>query len=192
MKSHCSWWLVGGCGLWKIIDQDMFSPQQLTLMWHVITTYKIPWQIIHGLEANCKITVGRDGSFTITAIYNIPAGSPLIISLGDPTNPTPIFAQYSLLPNDCATIIYKAMHLDPQIKELGYDFKDLLFQTWRRVVGLFPKQIESLTKKAPALRRQHLKAMHQKHLRKREQGESHCNYQDSTSWGKLKEMKNGQ
>ena len=66
---------------------------------------------------------------TVTAIYDIPAGSPLTISLGDPTNPTPIFAQYGFLPNDCATIFCKAMHLDPQIKELGFDFKDLLFQT---------------------------------------------------------------
>ena len=40
-----------------------------------------------------------------------------------------IFAQYGFLPNDCATIFCKAMHLDPQIKELEYDFKDLLFQT---------------------------------------------------------------
>lgn len=85
--------------------------------------------INHGSEANCEITVGGDGSFTVTAIYDIPAGSPLTISLGDATNPTPIFAQYGFLPNDCATIFCKAMHLDPQIKELGYDFKDLLFQT---------------------------------------------------------------
>lgn len=66
---------------------------------------------------------------TVTAGYDIPAGQPLTISLGDPTNPTPIFAQYGFLPNDCATIFCKAMHLDPQIKELEYDFKDLLFQT---------------------------------------------------------------
>lgn len=85
--------------------------------------------INHGSEANCEITVDGTGSFTVSALYDIPAGSPLTITLGDPTNPTPIFAQYGFLPNDCATIFCKAMHLDPQIKELGYDFKDLLFQT---------------------------------------------------------------
>jgi len=85
--------------------------------------------INHGSEANCEITVDGQGGFTVTAGNDIPAGQPLTISLGDPTNPTPIFAQYGFLPNDCATIFCKAMHLDPQIKELGYDFKDLLFQT---------------------------------------------------------------
>ena len=62
-------------------------------------------------------------------MYDIQPGESLKITLGDPTNPTPIFAQYGFLPNDCATIFCKAMHLDPIIKELGYDFKDLLFQT---------------------------------------------------------------
>ncbi|KAL7541276.1 hypothetical protein ACHAWF_006899 [Thalassiosira exigua] len=87
------------------------------------------FQLNHGSEANCEITVDNAGGVTVTAGYDVPAGTPLTISLGDPTNPTPIFAQYGFLPNDCATIFCKAMHLDPQIQELGYDFKDLLFQT---------------------------------------------------------------
>ena len=65
-------------------------------------------QINHGSEANCEITVDGMGGFTVTAMYDIPAGSPLTISLGDPTNPTPIFAQYGFLPQDCATIFCKA------------------------------------------------------------------------------------
>ena len=40
-----------------------------------------------------------------------------------------VFAQYGFLPSDCATIFCKAMHLDPQIKELGYEFQELLIQT---------------------------------------------------------------
>ena len=63
------------------------------------------------------------------AIYDIQPGTPLTTSLGDPSNPTPIFAQYGFLPNDCATLFCKAMHLERIIKYLGYDFKDLLFQT---------------------------------------------------------------
>mmetsp|Transcript_31074 Transcript_31074/g.59028 ORF Transcript_31074/g.59028 Transcript_31074/m.59028 type:complete len:472 (+) Transcript_31074:55-1470(+) len=82
----------------------------------------------HSAEPNCEITVDYDGNVNVQALYDIPAGSLLTISLGDPTNPTPIFAQYGFLPQDCATIFCKAMHLDPQIKELGYDFTDLLFQ----------------------------------------------------------------
>lgn len=83
----------------------------------------------HGSEANCEITVDQVGNFNVAALYDIPPGSPLTISLGDPTNPTPIFAKYGFLPTDCATIFCKAIHLEPQIEELGYDFKDLLFQT---------------------------------------------------------------
>lgn len=85
--------------------------------------------INHGAEANCEITVDQMGNFNVAALWDIQPGSPLTISLGDPTNPTPIFATYGFLPNDCSTIFCKAMHLDAQIKELGYDFKDLLFQT---------------------------------------------------------------
>jgi hypothetical protein len=83
----------------------------------------------HSAEPNCEITVDQQGNFNVAAMYDIAPGSPLTISLGDPTNPTPLFAQYGFLPNDCATIFCKAMHLEPQIKELGYDFSKLLIQT---------------------------------------------------------------
>ena len=63
------------------------------------------------------------------ALYDIPAGSPLTVSLGDPTNRTHIFAKYGFLPQDCATIFCKAIHLYPQIQELGYEFSDVLFHT---------------------------------------------------------------
>lgn len=83
----------------------------------------------HSAEPNCEITFDYQGNCNVQALYDIQPGTPLTISLGDPTNPTPIFAQYGFLPNDCATIFCKAMHLKPQIDALGYDFKDLLFQT---------------------------------------------------------------
>jgi len=83
----------------------------------------------HASEPNCEISADYDGNMIVAALYDVPAGSPLTVSLGDPTNPTPIFAQYGFLPQDCATIFCKAMHLEPQIEELGYEFKELLFQT---------------------------------------------------------------
>ena len=67
--------------------------------------------------------------FQATAVHDVQAGSPLTISLGDPSNPTPLFAKYGFLYNDCTTIFCKAMHLLPEIETLGYDFKDLLFET---------------------------------------------------------------
>jgi len=83
----------------------------------------------HAAEPNCQLAFDNMGNCQVTALYDIPAGSTLTISYGDPTNPTPLFAQYGFLPQDCPTIFCKAMHLEPQIKELGYDFSELLFQT---------------------------------------------------------------
>jgi len=40
-----------------------------------------------------------------------------------------LFAKFGFLPSDCTTIFCKAIHLESQIKDLGYDFKDLLFDT---------------------------------------------------------------
>jgi len=83
----------------------------------------------HSAEPNCEIQVDYAGNVNVVALYDISAGSPLTISLGDPANPTPIFAKYGFLPQDCATIFCKAMHLYPQMQELGYDVQDLLIQT---------------------------------------------------------------
>lgn len=82
----------------------------------------------HSAEPNCEITFDDMGNCQVTAMYDIPAGMPLTISYGDPTNPTPIFAQFGFLPADCTTLFCKAMHLESYIKELGIDFKDLLIQ----------------------------------------------------------------
>lgn len=83
----------------------------------------------HAAEPNCEISFDYEGNCQVTALYDIPAGSALTVSYMDPTNPTPIFAQYGFLPQDCTTIFCKAMHLNRQINELGYDFNELLFNT---------------------------------------------------------------
>ncbi|KAL7465800.1 hypothetical protein ACHAXS_006117 [Conticribra weissflogii] len=83
----------------------------------------------HDTNPNVEITVDPQGNFLVNTIADVQPGSPLTISLGDPTNPTPLFAQYGFLYDDCKTIFCKAIHLEEQIQDLGYDFKDLLFQT---------------------------------------------------------------
>ena len=83
----------------------------------------------HSSEPNCEIIVDHQGDVYVSALYDIPAGSSLSISYDDPTNPTPLFAKFGFLPSDCSTIFCKAIHLESQIKDLGYDFKDLLFDT---------------------------------------------------------------
>ena len=86
-------------------------------------------QFNHATNPNVEINFDGQGNCVVSTIADVQAGSPLTISLGDPTNPTPLFAQYGFLYDDCKTIFCKAMHLEPQIKALNYDFKDLLFQT---------------------------------------------------------------
>jgi len=80
----------------------------------------------HSAEPNCEIIIDQ-GDVYVSALYDIPAGSSLTISYDDPSNPTPIYAKYGFLPQDCSTIFCKSIHLEQQIKDLGYDFKDLLF-----------------------------------------------------------------
>jgi len=82
----------------------------------------------HASNPNVEVTFDEEGNCVVQATDNIPAGSPLTISLGNPSNPTPIFATYGFLYNDCSTVFCKALHLLPQIEDLGYNFNDLLFQ----------------------------------------------------------------
>lgn len=83
----------------------------------------------HNTDPNCEITFDQGGNCVVQATRDIEPGSPLTVSLGDPTNPTPLFAKYGFLYDDCKTIFCKAVHLEDQIQALGYDYKDLLFQT---------------------------------------------------------------
>lgn len=82
----------------------------------------------HSAEPNCEILFDAEGNCYVQALYDIQPGSLLTVSYGDPTNPTPLFAKYGFLTSDCKTIFCKAIHLDSQIKELGYEYQELLFQ----------------------------------------------------------------
>lgn len=83
----------------------------------------------HNTNPNVELNFDQQGNCVVNTMNNVQAGSPLTISLGDPTNPTPIFAKYGFLYNDCKTIFCKAIHLEDEIEELGFNFRDLLFQT---------------------------------------------------------------
>lgn len=83
----------------------------------------------HSAEPNVEITFDAEGNCIVQSLCDIQPESALTVSLGDPTNPTTLFAKYGFLSNDCQTIFCKAIHLEPQIKELGYEYRDLLFGT---------------------------------------------------------------
>ena len=84
--------------------------------------------INHSAEPNAEISFDTENNCYVTAITDVYAGSPLSVSLGDPTDPTPIFAKYGFLPTGCNTIFCKAIDLETQINELGYEFNQLLFR----------------------------------------------------------------
>ena len=44
----------------------------------------------------------------VTTTTDVRAGSPLTISLGGPSNPSPLFATYGFLDNDSPTVFCKA------------------------------------------------------------------------------------
>lgn len=91
----------------------------------------------HSAEPNVEISFDADNNCYVTTITDIYANSELTVSYGDPTNPTPLFAKYGFLPNDCSTIFCKAIHLEQQIQDLGYEYNELLFNT--ETGEIFPK-----------------------------------------------------
>lgn len=54
-------------------------------------------QFNHGTETEVEISYDGNGDCYAYATYDIPAGSPLRVSYGDPTDPTPLFARYGFL-----------------------------------------------------------------------------------------------
>ena len=64
--------------------QEVWSPQRAKLIAPMAD------MLNHSAEPNCEITFDDMGNCQVTAMYDIPAGMPLTISYGDPTNPTPV------------------------------------------------------------------------------------------------------
>lgn len=81
----------------------------------------------HGTETEVEISYDEEGNCMVYASRDVPAGSPLRMSLGDPTNPTPLFATYGFLDETSPASFCKVMHLLNEMEELGYTFADLLF-----------------------------------------------------------------
>jgi hypothetical protein len=81
----------------------------------------------HGTYPNVEISFDEQGNCMVYAFDNIPAGSPLRVSLGDPTNPSPLFATYGFLEESSPATFCKLMDMQDDMRELGYDFSNLLF-----------------------------------------------------------------
>jgi hypothetical protein len=64
--------------------QEVWSPQRAKLIAPMAD------MLNHSAEPNCEITFDDMGNCEVTAMYDIQPGTPLTISYGDPTNPTPV------------------------------------------------------------------------------------------------------
>eukprot|EP00980_Cylindrotheca_fusiformis_P028584 scaffold22613_cov126-Cylindrotheca_fusiformis.AAC.4 len=81
----------------------------------------------HGADTEIDISYDADGNCMVYASKDVPAGSPLRMSLGDPTNPSPLFATYGFLDESASATFCKLMHMTDEMQQLGYDFSNLLF-----------------------------------------------------------------
>lgn len=144
----------------SIITEDETVPKWA---YNVAATRSIEWNreciiapmadmINHGTETEVEITFDEEGNFIVYASRDLPAGSPLRMSLGDPTNPTPLFATYGFVDESCPATFCKLMHLQDEMMEIGYDFSNLLF--YKETGEIFPEvyavQLYSLLKNSDA------------------------------------------
>ena len=84
-------------------------------------------QFNHGTETEVEVNFDDGGNCNVYASKDIPAGSPLRMSLGDPTNPSPLFATYGFLDESSPATFCKMMDKRDEMQALGYDFSNLLF-----------------------------------------------------------------
>mmetsp|Transcript_8487 Transcript_8487/g.11188 ORF Transcript_8487/g.11188 Transcript_8487/m.11188 type:complete len:471 (+) Transcript_8487:213-1625(+) len=84
--------------------------------------------INHGTETEVATYYDDDGNCIVYTTKEVPAGSPLRMSYGDPTNPSHFFATYGFLDETSPATFSKIM-LNPtaQLLDLGYDYSRMLF-----------------------------------------------------------------
>lgn len=83
----------------------------------------------HGTETDCEISYDEEGNCNVYTSTDVPAGSPLRISYGCPTNPSEFFATYGFLDETSPATFCKIMNIQPtaELKTIGLDFSRMLF-----------------------------------------------------------------
>lgn len=86
-------------------------------------------QFNHGTETEVDFYYDDQGNLYAYATKDIPAGSPLRMSYGCPTNPSQLFAQYGFLDETSPATFCKIMNIQPneQLYDIGYGFDRMLF-----------------------------------------------------------------
>ena len=88
-------------------------------------------QFNHETETEVDFSFDDEGNLYAYATKNVPAGSPLRMSYGCPTNPSELFAKYGFLDETSPGTFCKIMTITPtqqQLMDIGYGFeKKMLF-----------------------------------------------------------------
>ena len=83
----------------------------------------------HGAYPEIESSYDDEGNYYAYTTYDLPAGSPLRISYGDPTNPSFLFARYGFLDESTEATFCKIIpeHITKDMEELGYSQNRMLF-----------------------------------------------------------------
>jgi len=83
----------------------------------------------HATQPNVALSYDEQGNCNVYTVQDVPAGSPLCISYGCPTNPSELFARYGFLDETSPATFCKIMDIQstPELETLGLDFSRMLF-----------------------------------------------------------------
>jgi len=83
----------------------------------------------HGTETEVQTLYDEEGNLSVYTTRDVPAGSPLRLSYGDPTNPSFLFARYGFLDESSPATFCKIMIPRPEQKliDMGYSHSKMLF-----------------------------------------------------------------
>ena len=83
----------------------------------------------HGTDTEVSISFDEEGNCLAVATSDVPAGSPLRMSYGCPTNPSYFFTKYGFLDQTSPATFCKIMNIQPtpELRDIGFDFSRMLF-----------------------------------------------------------------
>jgi len=83
----------------------------------------------HGTETEVELNIDQEGNCVAFTNRDVPAGYPLRMSYGCPTNPSFFFARYGFLDETASATFCKILDITktPELENLGLDFSKMLF-----------------------------------------------------------------
>jgi len=126
---YLSPWAKANQGLAKFVYSIVFTRSR--------TTDNGDLQIIpvvdmfnHGYPGNVMISNDQNGNCDVVLADDVPPGTPLLMSYGDPTNPSQFLVTYGFL-NEAPAAFCKILISNPsqELKDIGYDPSKMLVDT---------------------------------------------------------------